>query len=127
MPDLTLYFDCDPGADNENLERELQQGLQQLGNVKAAETSTPVSRFSGLEILAAITLAVQIVHGARNVVEDLKVLFGAVADLAAKLKIGQVKVPVGMERKLILDLTDEDYQRIATKIATPLQANSSSS
>ena len=78
MPDLTLYFDCDPGADPKNLERDLQQGLQQLGNVKAAKTSTPATRFTGLEILAALTLTVQIVHEARSIVEELKVLFARV-------------------------------------------------
>ena len=67
MPDLTLYFDCDPGTDLENLERDLQQGLQQLGNVKAAETSRPATRITGLEILAAITLAVHVVHEARSI------------------------------------------------------------
>ena len=127
MPDLTLYFDCDPGTDPENLERDLQQGLQQLGNVKAAETSTPAIRITGLEILAAITLAVHVVHEARSIVEDLKVLFGAVADLAGKLQVRQVRVPVGLEKKPIGDLTDEDYQRIATKVAKLLQANSDSS
>ena len=52
-------------------------------------------------------------------------LFGAVADLAGKLQVRQVRVPVGLEKKAIEDLTDEDYQKIATKAAKLLQANSS--
>src|SRR5271157_885681 len=75
--------------------------------------------------LAAVTLAVQIVHGARSIVEDLKVLFGAVKDLAKELQVRQVLIPVGLEKKAIGDLTDEDYQIIETEIATPLQADSS--
>jgi hypothetical protein len=131
MPDLTLYFDCDPGAESPSLQRELQAGLERLSGVKAADTSAPTTRFTGLEILAAITLAAQIVHvsrgmaddvaaivnDVRSIVAELKAVFSSVAELAATLKVRQVRVPVGLEKKAITELTDEDYQRIAARVA----------
>jgi hypothetical protein len=116
MADFTLYFDCEPGADTGRLQQDLQAGLQQLSKVASAETSTSNARFTGLELLAAITLAASIVHQGRNLIDDLRAIFDDVSALSQKLGVKQVSVPVGMEPKPVTELTDDDYQTIAQEI-----------
>jgi hypothetical protein len=125
MPDLTLYFnfDVEPGANAGQIAQKLQNDLQELGNVGTAATSTATSRFTGLEVLAAITLAAEIVHQARGISDDLPVIvknlraaFAEISHLAQQLKAKSVSIPVEGERKAIETLTDQDYHMIAQDV-----------
>ena len=123
MADFTLYLDCGPTADADRLQKELEDGLRKSGRVTSAETSKSAARFTGLELLAAITLAGSIVHqgtnivnDVRTIVENLKVILKDVSALTQKLGVKKVSVPVGMEPKPIDELTDDDYQIIAKDI-----------
>jgi hypothetical protein len=137
MPDMTLYFDVDPSTDADKTKRELREGLERVDKVTAVTTPAAVPRFTGLEILAAIEVGVQIaqrsgeiVRTARQAADDLKAIvdnlkpmFAKIASVAASLK-AKVRVPVGLATKPISELTDEDYQKIAAKLAPLLQAKS---
>lgn len=124
MPDLTLYFECQPTADSARLSDKLQAGLQQIPQIATAETlPTPPGeepRITGLEILAAITLTAklihqgsQIAHDIRSIVEDLKATFKAIAGSTPKQEVQSVRVSVGLEPKPIEELTEEDYRILA--------------
>jgi len=128
MSDLTLYFQFEPGPGIEsgNIAQELHTHLQGIESVEAAKVSTAKARLTGLEIAAAITLAVQIVHNAKQISDDVKAIAGnveavfeTVRKMARELKAKDVSIPVNGERKSILhgNWNAEDYLAIAEDIA----------
>jgi hypothetical protein len=132
MADFTLYFDCERAADAGKLEKELEAGLQQFSTVASAATSKSTGRFTGLELLAGITLAASILHQGASIthdvqklIKDLRVIIEEVSGLTQKLGIKKVSVPVGMEPKPVDQLTDDDYQVIAQDIIKARKAAAS--
>jgi uncharacterized protein YoxC len=77
-----------------------------------------------LEILAAITLAAQLIHHAKEISDDVtaitanvKKVIEAVKGIAKDIKARDVAIPVNGERKSIFGLTDDDYRIIAEDLA----------
>ena len=126
MADLTLYFVFEPGAvaDPGQLADTVKSGLERLDDIQTAQASAKPARFTGLEILAAITLAAQLTYHAKEISDDVaaiaakvKKVIETVKGIAKDLKAKDVAIPVNGERKSIFGLTDDDYSIIAEDLA----------
>jgi hypothetical protein len=129
MSDLTLYFDfaSGPGANPGQLAQNVQSGLERLDNIETVEASANpdnTARMTGLEILAAISLAAQVVHHAKDISDDVvaiaenvKKVIEAIKGTISDLKPKDVCIPIDGERKSIFVLTDADYHAIAQDVA----------
>jgi hypothetical protein len=127
MSDLTLYFafESQPGLDSSMLAKEVSNGLQTVDSLDTSEVSTAKARVTGLEIVAAITLATQVVRNARQIAEDLRAIatdieavFDTVRKMARELKAKDVTIPIDGERKSLLgSWKQEDYLALAREVA----------
>jgi hypothetical protein len=88
MSDLTLRFEFEPGTDLDATARIIKKRVAALKTVAAVDARPDDARISGLEIVGAIAVGVQIVRGSRQLVAevrrliaDLKGLRGSIAGL----------------------------------------------
>lgn len=126
MAELPLYFRFDPqhGTSSVELQDKLQSSFKGMPEVESTQVPQRKSRITGLEILAAITIATQVVHNAKQIAEDvqaiaasLKKIFDTVRQTATELKASAVDVSVDGERKSIFELSDKDYLTLAKDVA----------
>ena len=111
-------------ADPRQLADTVKSGLERLDDIQTAQASAKPTRITGLEILAAITLAAQLTHHAKEISDDVgaiaanvKKVIETVKGIAKDLKAKDVAIPVNGERKSIFGLTDDDYSIIAEDLA----------
>lgn len=139
MTNLKIYFDIDPAAPRAEVLATVEEGLHACDKVEHVDTNTDVTRFTGLEILAAVSLVANIVHhsgeiahDAREIVSDtgslvntLRDFFHYVTDLAKKTPgVRQARVDIGMKSVPVAELSDADIARIADAVSARMKAAS---
>jgi hypothetical protein len=133
MANLTLHFDVDQSVAGDQTAAAIQELLQDIPEVAQANTTAERSRFvTGLEILAAITLAVNVIHTGAQVVHDanqiatdapslvgvLKRIFHRITGVAEKTPgVKGTSVDVGLRSMPVSQLSDADIQKIAEQLA----------
>jgi hypothetical protein len=124
-----LYFQFEKDTDSDLVAKEVQDGLLGLDSVKTAETQQSPVRVPLVEILAVVTVGVQVVHHAKEITTDLRAIisnlkagFDDISAMARGLKATKVFTLVGGKRKSITELTEEDYRSLAEEeAATDIQ------
>jgi len=113
MADLTLRFEFDPGADLDSTARLIQKRLAAFDIVAAVDARPDDARISGLEIVGAIAVGVQIVRGSlqfvaevRRLIADLKGLKGNIAGLRT------IALDAGPKPLAIDQVTDTDLAQL---------------
>jgi hypothetical protein len=100
MADLHLRFEFEPGANLKGAEDEIRELLARLDMVAAVDARVDDARITGLELVGAIAVGVQIVRGTRQfahevhrLLAELKGLCGDVAGLRTiALEVGPTKL-----------------------------------
>jgi hypothetical protein len=127
MADLALYFVFEPNAvaNPRELADTLKSDLERLDDIQTAQASTAETvRFTGLEILAAITLAAEVIHHAKDISDNVaaiaanvKKVIETIKGIAKDLKAKDVAIPVNGKRRSIFELKDNDYSIIAEDLS----------
>ena len=114
MAELTLHFEMTPGTDLPRAAALLQERLAGLPSVQEVDAAPEEPKFTGLEIIAAITAAVAIVKGARELTEEVRLLISEVKGLIGDIEgLKSVTVEVGPDQVPIGDLTDPQIRQLA--------------
>jgi hypothetical protein len=114
MAELALHFEMTPGTDLPQAAALLQERLASLPSVEEVAAAPERPRMTGLEIVAAITVAVTIVKGATELTEEVRKFIAEVARLMKDLKgLKGVTVEVGPNQVPIGDLTDPQTRQLA--------------
>jgi hypothetical protein len=72
MADLSLRFEFEPGIDLNVAARVIQDRLAPLDIVAAVDARPEDARITGLEVVGAIAVCVQIVRGTRQLVAEVR-------------------------------------------------------
>ena len=135
MANLNMYFAVDPGASIDAVIANVEAGLDDFDHVAHVQATADSTRFTGLEILAAISLVSQIVHHGSEIVHDVnqmatdgksiidvvRAFFVHVTDLVKKTPgIHEARVDVGLKSVPVTQLSDADIARIADAVAAKM-------
>lgn len=107
--------DQDQAGVNEKVQL-IQERLKQLDVVEDAEATPDVQRLTGLEVVAAIAIGVQIVGKSGELVGGLRKLISEVKKLAAELGLTNAAIEIGGKQVPIAEaekMTDEKLQEAA--------------
>jgi hypothetical protein len=134
MPEISLHFEL-PGAERSDLEQvaqDLKERLEQLPEIEDVE-ATPVgqARLTGAEVVAGIAVAVAIVRGGRELVEELRMLVQEIKKLGAEfrtkpkkadasdvtgIRITNVILNIGLRKVPLRELTEDDLEELANML-----------
>ena len=108
MTKLALRFELEPGTDPDAAAHAIRRRLASLDAVEAVDARPDNARITGLEIAGAIAVAVQVIHGTRQLVaelrsfiNDLKAIRGEIAGLKT-ITLDAMPEPIAIEQ-----VTDE--------------------
>lgn len=116
MPDaLMLRFEFEKGTDLGKAENTIREQLGKLDEISRVDTAPEKPRLTGLEVVGAIAVAVQVVRGVRKGVTELRKLLQELKALKGEVRgLQEVKVEVGPRKVPIDEVSEDDLQALAS-------------
>lgn len=115
MPHVALHFEMAPGTDKVQVQRaeeQLRQLLSGLESVQEVATRPEEMRFTGLEIVAAISATILIVKTSRELIDETRKLIATIKGLVGDIGFKGISVDVADKRVSIDELTDEHLKEL---------------
>jgi hypothetical protein len=115
--EIALRFEFDKGTDLEQAADAIRERFSKVDGVVGVYADPERPRVTGLEIVGAIAVTVEVVRGVRKGVTELRKLLHELKALSsevrgvqnAKLEVGKRKVRIGeVSEDDLKELTDED-------------------
>jgi hypothetical protein len=120
MPELTVHIEVPKGEDPEELARQIQSRLLELGEEVDKADAKPEELRSGVEVASLIVATISIISNTTQIVKGSGQLAEALHDALPKIKqvlqdlgLKKVSAEVGMKRVALSDVTDSDVRKIA--------------
>ena len=120
MTDLMLRFEFEPGTDLNTAARAIRERLEALDTVAAVDARPEDARITGLEIVGAIAVGVQIVQGTRKLVAGVRRLIAEVKGLRGDITgLRQVTLDSGPKPIALDDVRDQDIEQLIDETDRP--------
>jgi hypothetical protein len=113
MGDLSLRFEFEPGTNLDAAARSIRERLAALDTVAAVDVRPENARITGLEIVGAIAVAVEIVRGTRKFVAQVRRLMTELKEM--RNDIGGLRTIAldGNPKPIMIDhVTDNDIAQL---------------
>jgi hypothetical protein len=113
MTDVSLRFEFEPGTDLDAAARVIRERLARLDMVAAVDARPDDARITGLEIVGAIAVGVQIVRGTREFVAEARRLIAQLKGLSADIAgLRTIALDAGPKPITIDQVTDNDIAQL---------------
>ena len=121
MTDLLLRFEFEPGTDLNAAARVIRERLEALDAVAAVDVRPEDARIiTGLEIVGAIAVGVEIVQGTRKLVAGMRRLIAEVKGLRGDIAgLRTIALDAGPKPIAIDDVTDNDIEQLIDEADSP--------
>jgi hypothetical protein len=120
MTDLPLRFEFEPGTDLNAAARVIRERLEALDAVAAVDARREDARITGLEIVGAIAVGVEIVQGTRKLVAGVRRLIAEVKGLRGDIAgLRTIALDAGPKPIAIDDVTDSDINQLINEADSP--------
>jgi len=86
MTNLSLQFDVDDNANEEQIAHEISTLLNSLNMVAEADTMPGEKRMTGMEVAAIIAAVALVIKSSREIAEELPRLIEALRDFPRKIR-----------------------------------------
>jgi hypothetical protein len=116
---ISFRFEFDNGTDLQQAADALRERVSKVAGVERVDPVPEKPRITGLEIVAAIAVGIEVVHGVRKGVTELRKLLHELKALSKEVHgLQDVKLEVGA-RKVPLDkVSDADLKELADDSGT---------
>jgi hypothetical protein len=120
MTDLSLRFEFESGTDLNAAARVIRERLAALDPVAAVDARPEDARMTGLEIVGAIAVGVEILRGTRQLVAGVRRLIAEVRGLRGDIAgLRTIVLDAGPKPIAIDDVTDNDIKQLIDETDSP--------
>jgi copper chaperone CopZ len=115
MPEeIALRFEFDKGTDLAQAADAIRERLSNVDGVSGVYADPEEPRITGLEIVAAIAVTIEVVQSVRRGVTELRKLLRELKALSSEVRgVQNVKLEVGKRKVPIGDVGEDDLKELA--------------
>jgi hypothetical protein len=114
MAELLMHFELADGQEASATAQTLQKKLGELPGVSEAEALPDKTRLTGVEVIAAISAAVVVLHHGRDLVAELNKLLPELKKLVRNMKgLKKAYLEVGTKRVALDEVTPDHVNELA--------------
>ena len=114
MAELLMHFELAAGQEASATAQTLQKKLGELPGVSEAEALPDKTRLTGVEVIAAISAAVVVLHHGRDLVAELNKLLPELKKLVRNMKgLKKAYLEVGTKRVALDEVTPDHVNELA--------------